>query len=94
MKTMNYSVAQAKSKFSEVLHLAQSEPIFISSRGKEIGVIISKEFYDKLLQDQEEKQTKVRLRNFLQLSKEFSKSKKFPSCLKLPKRKNRKNPNF
>lgn len=94
MKTMNYSVAQAKSKFSEVLHLAQNEPVFISNRGKEIGVLVSKDFYDQLIQAQTEKQPKLRLQKFLNFSKELSRSNQFPNSLNLPKRKNRKAPKF
>lgn len=94
MKTANYSVAEAKSKFSEVLNVAQTEPVIISNRGKEIGVILSKEFFDRLIQQDVENQPKVRLKNFLELCRSLANSNKFPSSLPLPKRKNRKIPNF
>lgn len=74
--TQNYSVTEAKSKFSEVFHIAQNTPVFVSNRGKEVGVV-SKEFYSK-----------ARIQNFLQVSKNLS--SKLPPNLNLPKRKNRK----
>ncbi len=93
MKTLpNYSVSEAKSKFSEILNIAKHNPVFISNRGKEIGVIISKEFYNHLIKQEQENSPKIRIQNFLKLSKNLA--KKFPLTLDLPKRKSRKLPNF
>jgi prevent-host-death family protein len=87
-----YSVAEAKSKFSEVLVHAKDEPLFISSRGKEIGVVMSKESYDRLLEQEHLNLPRIRIQNFLALSRSLS--SQLPLELKLPKRKSRKSPNF
>lgn len=98
MLSNSLNVAEVKSKFSEVLHKAQKSPVVISNRGKEIGVLISKEYYDKLIDYEKEYEKefvpKQRLKNFLEFSKKLRLEKKFPKQLKIPKRKNRSIPKF
>lgn len=89
----NYSVAEAKSKFSEVLHLAKNAPMFISNRGKDIGVVLSKESYEHLLDQEKKSRPKMRIAHFLEISRQLSQS--LPETpLKIPKRKSRKPPKF
>lgn len=87
-----FNVAQAKSRFSEVLHRAEISPQFISSRGKEIGVILSKKSYEKLLKIESDSQPRTKLRDFLELSKNLRSH--FPEKLPTSKRKSRPNPDF
>ncbi|MBK8394740.1 MAG: type II toxin-antitoxin system prevent-host-death family antitoxin [Leptospiraceae bacterium] len=87
-----FNVAQAKSKFSEVLHRAEISPQFISSRGKEISVILSKKSYEKLLKIESENQPRTKLKDFLQLSKNLRSH--FPKSLPTSSRKSRSNPDF
>jgi prevent-host-death family protein len=87
-----FNVAQAKSRFSEVLHRAEISPQFISSRGREIGVILSKKSYEKLLQIESENQPRTRLRDFLELSKNLRSN--FPKKLPTSSRKSRPTPDF
>jgi prevent-host-death family protein len=88
----NFNVAQAKSRFSEVLHRAEISPQFISSRGKDIGVIISKKTYEKLIKLENENQPRTKLKHFLELSKELRAN--FPKKLPTSSRKSRSTPNF
>lgn len=88
----SYNVAQAKSKFSEVLQKAETNPQFISSRGKEVSVILSKKSYEKLKQVEMENQPREKLKNFLELSQELRSH--FPTKLPTSNRKSRPSPNF
>lgn len=87
-----FNVAQAKSRFSEVLHRAELSPQFISSRGKEIGVILSKKSYEKLIRIESENQPRTKLKDFLELSKNLRSH--FPTKLPTSTRKSRPNPDF
>ncbi len=87
-----FNVAQAKSRFSEVLHRAEVTPQFISSRGKDISVIISKKSYEKLVQIENESQPRTKLKHFLELSKELR--SQFPKKLPNSARKSRPSPIF
>lgn len=84
-----FNVAQAKSRFSEVLHRAEVNPQFISSRGKEIGVVLSKKSYEKLLQSESECQPRTKIKDFLEFSKNLRKY--FPNKLPASSRKSRTN---
>lgn len=88
----HFSVAEAKSRFSEVLHLAKDLPQFISSRGKEIGVILSREEYDKLMSDSKQNQPASKLKNFLKLSKTLREENDLQ--IKIPRRKDRESVEF
>ncbi|MCB1178274.1 MAG: type II toxin-antitoxin system prevent-host-death family antitoxin [Leptospiraceae bacterium] len=88
----NFSVSEAKSKFSEVLHLAQDEPMFISSRGKDVGVILSKESYDRLLDQEKRNLPKMRIAHFLETCQDLRDH--LPEQIKISKRKSRKTPSF
>lgn len=87
-----FNVAQAKSRFSEVLHRAEVSPQFISSRGKDIGVILSKKSYEKLIQIENDSQPRTKLKHFLELSKDLRVN--FPKKLPTSSRKSRPAPNF
>jgi prevent-host-death family protein len=87
-----FNVAQAKSRFSEVLHRAEVSPQFISSRGKDIGVILSKKSYEKLIQIENDSQPRTKLKHFLELSKDLRSN--FPKKLPTSSRKSRPTPNF
>lgn len=87
-----FNVAQAKSRFSEVLHRAEVAPQFISSRGKDISVILSKKSYEKLIQIENENQPRTKLKHFLELSKDLRSH--FPKKLPTSTRKSRPSPNF
>ncbi|HMV42633.1 MAG TPA: type II toxin-antitoxin system prevent-host-death family antitoxin [Leptospiraceae bacterium] len=87
-----FNVAQAKSRFSEVLHRAEISPQFISSRGKDVGVVLSKKSYEKLLQIENDNLPKTKLKNFLALSKSLRSN--FPQKLPSSARKSRQAPQF
>jgi prevent-host-death family protein len=87
-----FNVAQAKSRFSEVLHRAEISPQFISNRGREISVILSKKSYEKLLQIENKSQPRTKLKDFLELSKNLRSN--FPTKLPTSSRRSRPNPDF
>jgi prevent-host-death family protein len=70
--TGHHSVAEAKSKFSEVLNLAKESPQFISNRGKDVGVILSIETYQSLLKVFEENLPTSKIQKFLNVSQMLS----------------------
>lgn len=87
-----FNVAQAKSRFSEVLHRAEISPQFISSRGKDVGVVLSKKSYEKLIQIENDNMPRTKLKNFLEFSKNLRSN--FPQKLPTSVRKSRPAPQF
>ena len=90
--TGHHSIAEAKSKFSEVLNLAKESPQFISNRGKEVGVILSIETYQSLLKVFEENLPTSKIQNFLKVSQTLSEN--LNSELVIPERKSRDLPSL
>ena len=90
--TGHHSIAEAKSKFSEVLNLAKESPQFISNRGKEVGVILSIETYQSLLKVFEENLPTSKIQKFLNGS--LSLSENVENELTIPVRKSRDLPSF
>ena len=90
--TGHHSVAEAKSKFSEVLNLAKQSPQFISNRGKDVGVILSIETYQSLVKVFEENLPTSKIQNFLKVSQTLSEN--LNSELVLPERKSRDLPSL
>jgi prevent-host-death family protein len=90
--TGHHSVAEAKSKFSEVLNLAKESPQFISNRGKDVGVILSIETYQSLVKVFEENLPTSKIQNFLKVSQTLSEN--LNSELVLPERKSRDLPSL
>ncbi len=88
----HHSIAEAKSKFSEVLNLAKESPQFISNRGKEVGVILSIETYQSLLKVFEENLPTSKIQKFLNSS--LSLSENIDNELTIPVRKSRDLPSF
>ena len=85
--TGHHSVAEAKSKFSEVLNLAKESPQFISNRGKDVGVILSIETYQSLVKVFEENLPTSKIQKFLKVSQSLSEN--LNSELVIPERKSR-----
>ena len=48
----SWKVNEAKSKFSELIRVADSEPQFITSHGREVAVVLSMNAYAELTQPQ------------------------------------------
>ena len=90
--TGHHSVAEAKSKFSEVLNLAKQSPQFISNRGKDVGVILSIETYQSLVKVFEENLPTSKIQNFLKVSQTLSEN--LNSELVIPERKSRDLPSL
>ena len=90
--TGHHSVAEAKSKFSEVLNLAKESPQFISNRGKDVGVILSIETYQSLLKVFEENLPTSKIQKFLKVSRTLSEN--LNSELVIPERKSRELPSL
>jgi len=90
--TGHHSIAEAKSKFSEVLNLAKESPQFISNRGKDVGVILSIETYQSLVKVFEENLPTSKIQNFLKVSQTLSEN--LNSELVLPERKSRDLPSL
>jgi prevent-host-death family protein len=44
----SWQLQEAKAKLSEVMRLAQASPQYITMRGEDKAVVISKEYYDSL----------------------------------------------
>ena len=90
--TGHHSVAEVKSKFSEVLNLAKQSPQFISNRGKDVGVILSIETYQSLVKVFEENQPTSKIQKFLKVSQTLSEN--LNSELVIPERKSRDLPSL
>lgn len=50
----NISVADARRRFSEVIARSKTEAVFIENRGQRAAVIVSPEYYERMLESLEE----------------------------------------
>jgi prevent-host-death family protein len=70
MKDARWSVAEAKARLSEMIQEAQLEPQVISSRGREVAVLMGMQQYDELLQLKHANGPRERLEEFLTVSQQ------------------------
>ena len=68
MKRANWSVSEAKAKFSEVVHEAQRHAQVIKNRGIEVAVVIGVDEYREFRSIRSQLAPAGRLKDFLSLS--------------------------
>lgn len=85
-----WSIAEAKSKLSEVIDRARAEPQTISRRGRPVAVVVNAESYDRLVGEAAlaQKIRKAGLKGFLDKAAELRRRAEGRDLgLKLPARK-------
>lgn len=85
-----WKVADAKARLSEVLHEAERQPQIISSRGREVAVVVSMEQYSDLVRSREREAPRERLAEFLRFAERLR--SEGGATLALPRRRTRRSP--
>ena len=83
---MNWKIAQAKKKFSELIHNTQKEPQFIYNRDSVVAAIISPEEYTEFQSFKKEKERQT-LADFFQEIQSICREENY--IIEVPKRRNR-----
>ena len=90
IRMSQWSVAQAKAGFSELLREASNAPQAIENRGKAVAVVLSVEAYDRLREQAERASGTTKISELLRISAELRASG--GAELDIPKREARVSP--